>query len=387
MKLAILLETNYSGGGSFTHSINTCLELKKYLGKKNNFIVYTQIEENFKILKKLNLPVKLFKNNLLDKILIFTMQFLIFRFFFKILNIKLSVEKELIKNDIDFIFFPTDSKTIYCIQKIKFVFNLLDLEHKKHSIYPEINASEHARREKLYKYCLKKSTVVVASHPEIKNGITYFYKTPKHKIIVIPYTQNNFFKRNEKNKDKIKEKNYFFYPAQIWGHKNHLLILKAAKILQEKGTDVSFVFSGKNRGFKKVLDKFIEKNKLRNIKFTGYLTNSQMNTYYKYCSGIIFTSFFGPNTLVALEAWSYKKPLIYNKKLSDCPKGSAILIDPKNEKNLAKSIEKILKNRYPSSYITNGLKQLKKIDENNSTGYLKLQNRLITTYESILIRF
>ncbi len=376
MKLAILLETNYSGGGCFTHSINTCLEFKKYLKKNNDFIIYTQIEENFKILKKLNLPVKLFKNNFIDKILINLTQFFILRLFFKSLNIKLSIEKKFINEQVDFIFFPVESKTIYCIREIKFIFSLLDLEHKKHSIYPEINAADHARRDKLYKYCLKNSAVVVTSHHEIKNRIIHFYKTSKDKIIVIPYTQNNFFKRYEKSKDKIKQKKYFFYPAQIWGHKNHILILKAAKILQEKGIKVTFVFSGKNRGFRKVLDEFIKQNKIRNIKFTGYLTNSQMNTYYKKCLGIIFTSFFGPNTLVALEAWSYKKPLIYNKKLSDCPKGSAILIDPKNEKNLAQSIEIVLKNKYPKNYIINGLKQLKKIDKNNSIGYLKLQKRL-----------
>ena len=50
MKISILLETNSSGGGSFTHSVNTCLDLKRFCGTKNEIIVYTQFKQSFEIL-------------------------------------------------------------------------------------------------------------------------------------------------------------------------------------------------------------------------------------------------------------------------------------------------------------------------------------------------
>ena len=49
-------------------------------------------------------------------------------------------------------------------------------------------------------------------------------------------------------------------------HKNHISILKAAKIIQKKGFDNLFVFSGLDRGFKIYLDEFIKSNKMVLIK-------------------------------------------------------------------------------------------------------------------------
>ena len=52
MKIAILFETLPSGGGAFTHSLNTTLDLIKFLNKSNKFIVFTNSKENLKTFKK-----------------------------------------------------------------------------------------------------------------------------------------------------------------------------------------------------------------------------------------------------------------------------------------------------------------------------------------------
>ena len=114
-----------------------------------------------------------------------------------------------------------------------------------------------------------------------------------------------------------KIKNYFFYPAQIWGHKNHITILKAVKILNRKNKVINLVFSGRDRGYKKILDAYIEKNKIRNVYFTGFLNSGEMHYIYKNCKAVIFTTLWGPNAIPPLETWSYKKPLIYNNRLED----------------------------------------------------------------------
>lgn len=381
MKIAILLETGYAGGGCFTHSINSSLEMIKYFNSKDKIIVYTQIERNVKILKDLKIPVIFFKNSFLDKILINILAISFFRFFLSFFNFQISLEKILIKEKTDFIFFPVESKTIYSLKKIRFIFSLLDLEHWKHSIYPEITKNDYQRREDLYFYSLEKSSLVVTNHDEIKKKICNYYKTNKAKITVIPYTQNNIFKKKQNKKKHFLKKyqsinNYFFYPAQIWGHKNHITIIKAAKILKTKNYKVNFIFSGKDRGYKKNLDKFIIKNKLKNIIFTGFLSNEEMDYIYKNCKGVIFTSHFGPNTLVSLEAWSYNKPLIYNKKLKDCPKGTAVLVDAKKPELVSNAIQKIMNNNYNKKFKLNGRKQLKLIHESNKNGYKLLKSKL-----------
>ena len=121
MKIAILLETNSSGGGSFTHSVNTCLDLKRSCKKKEEIIVYTQFKNSFEILKKLKIPVKLFSHSLFDKILLKISVFKFFRIFTNILNIKTTIEKTIIKNKNDLIFFPVLSDTVFCLKKIDLI--------------------------------------------------------------------------------------------------------------------------------------------------------------------------------------------------------------------------------------------------------------------------
>ena len=383
MKIAILLESNYSGGGSFTHQVTTASEMIKYLGKSNEITIYTHLPGNLKILHNLQIPTILFKNKIYDKILIKLSVYKFFRIILKLLNCQINIEKILLNNKTDVIFFPSASNTIYALNKINFIFHLLDLEHWKHSIYPEITKKEFIYREKLYFYSLKKSLLNITNHKLIKKQIINHYKTNAKKINVIPYaTQKNFFKKNTNkqiffNKKYKKLKDYFFYPAQIWGHKNHLIILKAAKILQDKGYDIKFIFSGKDRGHKKILENYIKQHSIDNIIFTGFLPNDEMDYVYKNSKAIIFTSFFGPNTLVSLETWRYKKPLIYNRKLSDCPKDTAILIDPKNPNSVSNAIIDIINKKYKDKFITNGISQLKLIEQQNKNGYDELNKKLI----------
>ena len=95
-----------------------------------------------------------------------------------------------------------------------------------------------------------------------------------------------------------------------------------------------------------------------------------MNYLYKNCKGVIFTSLFGPNAIPPLEAWSYKKPLIYNNKLQDdVRKGTALLVDIKNSNSVEKAIKKIINNNYNKKIIINGYNKLCFIKSNNENRY------------------
>ena len=380
MKIAILLETNFSGGGSFTHSINACLNFKKYF-IKDEITVYTHIKQNFEILKKLKIPSVFFPLSFFDKILLKLSIYKFFRYLTGLFNFKTSLENSLINNKTDLCYFPVLSNTVFTFKNIKFVSTFLDLEHFKHSIFPEISKKEFHKRENLYFYSLKKSLIVTVSHKLIKQRVASHYKIPKDKIDIIPYTPSGLFKSNNNSKFVKKKfshiKNYFFYPAQIWGHKNHISILKAAKILEKEGHNVNFVFSGRDRGYKNYLDSFVKENNLKNIFFTGFLHSEEMDYVYKNSKGVIFTSLFGPDAIPPLEAWNYKKPLIYNDRLEDdATKGTAILIDVKSPSAISKAVISIINGRYNKKFILNGTKKLNSIKRNSQKSYIQLSKKL-----------
>ena len=382
MKISILLETNSSGGGSFTHSVNTCLDLKRFCGIKNEIIVYTQFKKSFETLKNLKIPVKLFSHSFLDKLLLKFSIFKIFRFLTDLINIKISIEKTIIENKSDLIFFPVLSNTVFCLKKMRFISTLLDLEHFKHSTFPEITEKDFNYRENLYFYSLKRSELIITSCESIKKNLCRHYKINKEKVHIIPYTPSNLFIKKKLSKKFLKKykkiKNYFFYPAQIWGHKNHLVILKAIKVLNKKNIDVNLVFSGRDRGYRKTLDLYIEKNKIKHVFFTGFLTSGEMHHMYKNCKGVIFTTLWGPNAIPPLETWSYQKPLIYNDRLEDdVTKGTAILGNINDPNYVANSLEKVLKNRYSENFIINGNNKLQLIKKNSKRQYIKLNKKII----------
>ena len=312
-----------------------------------------------------------------------------FRFLTSILNIKISLEDKLNNDSIDLTYFPVISNTVFSFKKINFISTFLDLEHFKHSIFPEISKNEFYKRENLYFYALKRSLLITVSHKIIKEKVSSHYKILRNKIIVIPYTPSNLF-QNNKNIKSIKKKfknikNYFFYPAQIWGHKNHISILEAAKILQKKKYDVNFVFSGRDRGYKFFLDKYVKKNKLKNIYFTGFLQNAEMDFFYKNCKGVIFVSLFGPDAIPPLETWSYRKPLIYNnRKEDDVNNNTAILVDVKKPKSILNAIVLILKNKYNKKFISNGTKQLNNIRNNSKKSYIYLSKKISLLQNKII---
>jgi glycosyltransferase involved in cell wall biosynthesis len=382
MKIGILLETPSSNGGSFSNSINVILDLLKKIKNADNITVYTNLIENFKILKKLNINCRLFKYNLWDKILRTFSKFRIIRFFFLYFNLGLSVEKFFIKEKIDLIYFPTLSNTLYFLKKVKFISTILDLVHLNYSLFPEISYNEFKLREDLHSSVARSSFLIITSCQTLKDEISKRYKISSNKIIIIPYLPCKLFKKNitKSNFYKAKYKkfnNYIFYPAQIWAHKNHIAILKANKILKKKKTNVQFIFSGKDRGHKINLEKFISKNELDNVYFTGFVPPEEMDFLYTNSCGVIFTSLVGPDAIPPLEAWKYKKPLIYNdKELDYVSKSNAIVIDIQNPQLIAKMVTKIINNNYDNKLIINGSKTLKLINKQVKSGFRSLEKKI-----------
>ena len=68
MKIIILFESLPSGGGAFTHSLNTTLDLIKFLNRENEFIVFTNSKENLKTFKNYNIKSEYFYHSFLTNL-------------------------------------------------------------------------------------------------------------------------------------------------------------------------------------------------------------------------------------------------------------------------------------------------------------------------------
>jgi glycosyltransferase involved in cell wall biosynthesis len=108
--------------------------------------------------------------------------------------------------------------------------------------------------------------------------------------------------------DELKKKygirgDYFMAPNQFWAHKNHDVIIDAAKILKEKDQlDILIAFTGKEEDYrnpeyaKELKAKVAKLGLEQNIKFLGFIDRSHQLSLIKHAISVIQPSLF--------EGWS-----------------------------------------------------------------------------------
>jgi glycosyltransferase involved in cell wall biosynthesis len=139
------------------------------------------------------------------------------------------------------------------------------------------------------------------------------------------------------------ESKYFILPNQLWKHKNHIVVLEAAKILKNSGVEFQIIFTGKEYDFRNPthhidIKEFILKNNLtNNIKLLGFIDRRDQLKLMLDSIAIIQPSLFeGWNTSVE-DAKNLNKFTI----LSDIPVHkeqmveNCIFFNPSDESELA----------------------------------------------------
>jgi len=250
---------------------------------------------------------------------------------------------------------------------IPFIVPVWDLHHRLQPYFPEVSTTgwDWDSRESFYRYVLPRATYVITGTKAGGDEIAKFYNIPYERIKKIPHPTPSFaleyFKLTHTEAFKVdsnltskysgifsNNREFLLYPAQFWPHKNHISILLALKILKEQhALNFSVVFTGSDQGNKKyILEKALEFQLTDNVYFLGLVSYELLLWLYRKAFALIYPSFFGPENLPPLEAFALGCPVIASRvsgaeeQLGD----AAILIDPKNELEIALSIKKLFLN-------------------------------------------
>jgi phosphatidylinositol alpha-mannosyltransferase len=138
--------------------------------------------------------------------------------------------------------------------------------------------------------------------------------------------------------------------GRIEERKGLIYLLRAYKILTKSFQNLRLIVGGEGP-LKSDLEKWVKKNKLKNIIFEGKVEEEKAPVYYAscdiFCSPAIFGESFG---LVLVEAMACGKPVVafanegYKGVLGNT-KGARFLIKPKDHKTLAQKLEILIKNQ------------------------------------------
>lgn len=179
-----------------------------------------------------------------------------------------------------------------------------DLMHRYEPNFPEV--SGYRLREYHYRALCKWSAGILVDSMVGKKQVVDSYSVDEKKVFPLPYVAPTYMYKagtaNIREKHNLPEK-YFYYPAQLWTHKNHMALIHAICELKNELPDISIVLSGASKkGSNKLYHEAIKLGVSDRIHFLGYISDQDVVALYKSARALIMPTYFGPTNIPPLEA-------------------------------------------------------------------------------------
>jgi glycosyltransferase involved in cell wall biosynthesis len=237
------------------------------------------------------------------------------------------------------------------VADIPYITTVWDLEHRKQPFFPEVSQhGEWHSREKRYREVLARAAYVVACNSTGMKEVVDLYGIYQDRVRAFPQPTPSFaleadssIPRKESLHHLGIKRDYLFYPAQFWPHKNHLCLLQALKILREKYDYLpQLVLTGSDKRNRSHLENAASiYAQPGQVIFPGFVSREDLVALYRGALALVYSSFFGPENLPPLEAFALGCPVIASRISGhDVQLGSAaLLVDPTRPDEWASKIE------------------------------------------------
>ena len=255
--------------------------------------------------------------------------------------------------------------------------------HIYESRFKEYSKKIINNRNQHYKMICKYSDGILVDSSLGKKHVLESFPVSKKNIYVLPFVPPEYLRNKDDTNKVIKlPKNYLFYPAQFWEHKNHINLIKAFKVVikDKKFKNLKLLLCGaKKNNFDKVKELVTNLNLVDEVKFLGRVDDNVMRILYKNALATIYPSFCGPTNIPPLEALMMNSPLICSNvyAMKNQVRNAAIFFDPKSTNDIKNKIIITLKNKnLRKKLIREGKKVLKNYNQQKFN--IKLQNYLLS---------
>ena len=203
-----------------------------------------------------------------------------------------------------------------------FIATVYDLCHREYCEFPEVSAiHEFENREMVFGRTLPRAVKVIANSPILAADIVRYYAVDPGRIAILPFLAASHG-RQPAPPERLAEvrgkyglaADYVFYPAQFWGHKNHVYLLEGIKALETcHGVRIDAAFSGSDYGNAGVVRENAERLGIADrVHFLGFVPSEDIGALYTGCRALVMPTYFGPTNVPPLEAMSIGRPVIYS---------------------------------------------------------------------------
>jgi glycosyltransferase involved in cell wall biosynthesis len=274
------------------------------------------------------------------------------------------------KNGISVLFCPFAAPTFSEIG-IPLVSVIADLQH---IYYPFFFSKQELRnRSHFYDQLRTKADYVIAISEYTRKTIIEKLNFSPEKVYAIPIpihsrlqTPHPTSVQTILKKYVLYNKKYGIYPANLWPHKNHKMLITAFGMFQKRYPeyDLHLVLTGAEIENDKILkDSITQMGMNQRVHFTGYIPEDHLAVIWSQAYFLIFPGLFEGFGIPLVEAMRYKKPILASNATSipEVAGDSALYFDPKKPDQMVDSIHRIMKDRsLYDELVKKGQEQLKK---------------------------
>jgi glycosyltransferase involved in cell wall biosynthesis len=229
-----------------------------------------------------------------------------------------------------------------------YIATVWDIQHRLQPWFPEVSSrDEWEQREEYFSKHLRKATFIITGNQAGRQELSFFYQIPEQRFRLLPLPAPEARSVSSQTVASTLAKyslspGYLFYPAQFWAHKNHVNLLFALQILRDKyGKKMELVLVGSDQGnIQYVREVAGQLGLMEQLHILGFVPRDDLMVLYKGALALTFVTFFGPDNLPPLEAFSLGCPVIASavhgaeEQLGD----SALLVDPTAAPQIAERI-------------------------------------------------
>jgi glycosyltransferase involved in cell wall biosynthesis len=160
------------------------------------------------------------------------------------------------------------------------------------------------------------ATKIQASSNFIKEDLYKFFKFLKPNVISVIEEGVDLKDFTHSTKIEIQKKynlpeKFLFFPAALWKHKNHLLVLKALKLIEEtKKIKIPLILTGSKQSAYPDIIKFIKENDMEYVRYLGQISWEEIISLYQNAYLFITAVLYESSSLPIIEAAAAGLPII-----------------------------------------------------------------------------
>ena len=231
---------------------------------------------------------------------------------------------------------------------------------------PSKNAIVFTIKQIVYKWVNKKvakeSVNLITPTEFVKKDVVDYTHVSPDKIMVT-YEAADKITDAPEPVSGLENQQFIMYIGRPMPHKNLGRLVEAFKILKQKYPALKLVLAGKKDGLYERIERAVKEDELKDVLFTGFVTEGQLRWLYEHTAAYIFPSLSEGFGLPGLEALVTGAPVVSSNAtcLPEVYGDSVLYFDPLNTQDMADKIARVLSDvNLVADLRQKGLKQVQK---------------------------